>query len=65
MGHRVTYVRRKRSAECFNGEKFERAIYYDECECTEEDWECDLGHSRLDDGPCEPDEDTEISYEPP
>jgi Sortilin, neurotensin receptor 3,/Sortilin, neurotensin receptor 3, C-terminal len=46
MGHKVEYVRRKRLAECFNGEEFERTKFIENCECTEEDFECDLGYYR-------------------
>jgi len=35
------------------------------CECTEENWECDLGFSRLADGPCELGSGKEIDYSPP
>ena len=52
MGKRVTYLRRKREAECFNTQQFERKLFIENCECTEEDWECDLGYERKDNGPC-------------
>jgi len=52
MGKRVTYLRRKREAECFNTQQFERKLFIENCECTEEDWECDLGYERKDKGPC-------------
>lgn len=52
MGKRVTYERRKREAECFNTQNFERKLFIQNCECTEEDWECDLGFERKNQGPC-------------
>ena len=42
----MTYVRRKRSAKCYNGEEFERQVSVEPCICTEEDWECDFGYER-------------------
>lgn len=50
MGHQTTYVRRKREAQCFNREEFDRWYSYQNCECTEEDWECDLGYERKNGG---------------
>ena len=52
MGKKVTYTRRKREAECFNTEQFERKVFVENCECNEEDWECDLGFERKNKGPC-------------
>ena len=52
MGRKVEYVRRKQDSDCFNGEKFERAIFEKNCECTEEDFECDLGYYQDDSGTC-------------
>eukprot|EP00331_Platyophrya_macrostoma_P012271 CAMPEP_0176421916 /NCGR_PEP_ID=MMETSP0127-20121128/9447_1 /TAXON_ID=938130 /ORGANISM="Platyophrya macrostoma, Strain WH" /LENGTH=888 /DNA_ID=CAMNT_0017802715 /DNA_START=25 /DNA_END=2691 /DNA_ORIENTATION=+ len=66
MGHKITYVRRKRQAECFNPQEFDKIYDYKNCQCTEEDWECDLGYERTkDDGPCVLSAGKEISYEPP
>ena len=52
LGRKISYVRRKREAQCFNGEEFERPTFVENCACTEEDWECDLGYAREKDGPC-------------
>lgn len=52
LGKTVTYSRKKRGAICLNGESFERIIEVRVCECTEEDWECDYGYSRVGDSPC-------------
>ena len=65
LGKKVTYVRRKRSAVCFNGEEFEKKTSIERCECTEEDWECDVGFERSGDGPCLPSNGAEIDYTPP
>ena len=46
MGQKTIYVRRKREAECFNGENFERSKIIEYCQCTEEDFECDVGYFR-------------------
>ena len=46
FGKRVKYVRRKREADCFNGEDYEKKNIVDFCPCSEEDWECDFGFYR-------------------
>lgn len=51
LGVKTTYIRRKREAECFNPET-QLLITYENCECTEDDWECDLGYKRSDSGRC-------------
>ena len=50
LGHKVSYTRRKRSAECFNGMHHERGIKIHDCECVDQDWECDIGYTRRVDG---------------
>lgn len=52
LGRKMIYVRRKREAACFNGETFERKTVVENCQCTEEDYECDIGYERA--GPGEP-----------
>ena len=46
MGQQITYVRRKREAECYNGEELERKILRSYCQCTEMDYECDYGFAK-------------------
>mmetsp|Transcript_5993 Transcript_5993/g.13214 ORF Transcript_5993/g.13214 Transcript_5993/m.13214 type:complete len:851 (-) Transcript_5993:201-2753(-) len=46
LGRQITYTRRKQTSECFNGEKFERPVTRKNCQCTEEDFDCELGFSR-------------------
>lgn len=46
LGRQVTYTRRKQTSECFNGEKFERPVVKKNCECTQEDFECEMGFLR-------------------
>lgn len=59
-------IRRKRESECFNGDKFERKTVIEKCECTEEDWECDIGYERKsDDGPCLPIEGNSTDFSAP
>lgn len=66
MGHRVSYTRRKRSSQCFNPEKHERAVGFEHCPCTAEDYECDEGYYRkLEGGPCIRDMDVEPPQQPP
>mmetsp|Transcript_58242 Transcript_58242/g.176090 ORF Transcript_58242/g.176090 Transcript_58242/m.176090 type:complete len:868 (+) Transcript_58242:55-2658(+) len=46
LGRQVTYTRRKKTAECFNGEKFERPVTKKNCACTQENYECEIGFTR-------------------
>jgi len=53
LGHQVRYTRRRRAAQCFNGEEYERSEFRKTCPCAEEDYECDYGYERsTDGGPC-------------
>lgn len=55
MGQKITYIRRKRETECFNGLQFERRVINEKCTCTEHDYECDIGYARNDiDQACTP-----------
>ncbi|CAD8089507.1 unnamed protein product [Paramecium sonneborni] len=68
MGMRVEYVRRKRDAKCFNGEDLQRIHSVQYCQCTEEDWECDLNFHRENQDPnakCIPYELYEQNFEAP
>ncbi|KAL4482775.1 hypothetical protein ABPG72_022335 [Tetrahymena utriculariae] len=71
LGREVKYVRRKRDAACFNPETFERSYVVRKCECTELDWECDVGFARAKDegkertGPCVPIQDYKVDNNPP
>ena len=47
MGTRTIYVRRKPKRNCFNGITFERKKKIEQCKCTEDDYECDYGFTRL------------------
>lgn len=46
LGVKMTYVRRRRDAQCYNPEMFEFMSSYETCACTEDDWECDFGYER-------------------
>lgn len=63
----MKYVRRKRDAACFNPENFERPISVKSCECTEYDWECDVGYDRVDNsqGVCVAQQGVVTSYNAP
>jgi Na+-transporting methylmalonyl-CoA/oxaloacetate decarboxylase gamma subunit len=52
LGRKVTYIRRKREAQCYNGLDYERKVTIENCHCTEDDYECDVGYERA--GPGEP-----------
>ena len=50
----MKYTRRKREAKCRNVVEEKKTII-EKCPCTEEDWECDIGHHRkIGGGPCTP-----------
>ncbi|CAE8685077.1 unnamed protein product, partial [Polarella glacialis] len=46
LGQQVTYTRRKRTSQCWNGEKFERPAVKKACSCTQADFACDVGFVR-------------------
>lgn len=46
LGQQVTYIRRKRTSQCWNGEAFERPTYKRTCICTQADYACDVGFVR-------------------
>jgi hypothetical protein len=61
LGHQVDYVRRKRTAACFNGEDMERSHIVKNCECMETDYECDVGYARdISDRECKRDMRVEV-----
>ena len=42
MGQKLVYLRRKHSSECFNPHRLQLVRREKICECTKEDWECDI-----------------------
>ena len=55
MGESITYQRRKRNSKCVNGENFVTSLSRKICECTEDDYQCDVGFHRNEPGdPCSP-----------
>ncbi|UKK00004.2 sortilin [Theileria orientalis] len=46
LGKKVTYKRRKQSSECFNGKDFKRSVDKELCQCTKQDYECEVGFTR-------------------
>ena len=53
LGHKITIVRKKRESRCINDETFQRKIVVQNCECTEDDYQCDMGFERVEPGqPC-------------
>mmetsp|Transcript_40785 Transcript_40785/g.96132 ORF Transcript_40785/g.96132 Transcript_40785/m.96132 type:complete len:871 (-) Transcript_40785:64-2676(-) len=50
MGRKVTYTRRKRAVQCFNGWDFDRKEARASCECTRADFECDFGYQLAGEG---------------
>jgi len=47
LGQKLTYTRRKRTSQCWNGEKFERPVVQNKCACTKSDYACEIGFSRV------------------
>ncbi|KAI9695291.1 MAG: vacuolar protein sorting/targeting protein PEP1 [Bogoriella megaspora] len=56
MGHTQSYRRRKPDVECFIDEDFVDPVpEFEDCKCSDEDFECDYGFQRSKDGKqCEP-----------
>ncbi|KID77123.1 Vacuolar protein sorting/targeting protein 10 [Metarhizium brunneum] len=53
MGHKQTYSRRKKSADCFIKKPFEDPVpKTEDCECTDADFECDYNFQRDKDNKC-------------
>lgn len=46
LGNQVTYTRRKRTSQCWNGEKFERPVSNKKCACTQVNFGCEIGFVR-------------------
>jgi hypothetical protein len=65
MGRTTTYVRRKREAQCFNKEEFDKWYFFEICQCTEADWECDVGYTRSSTGSCLPDRGLDLTVKVP
>ena len=63
LGKKITYVRRKRDRQCYNGEETEMILYQENCPCTEMDFECDAGYKQTESGQCEALKD--LTVEPP
>ncbi len=55
MGHKQWYMRRKATADCYVGHKFDDPVgHEDPCECTDHDFECDFGYVADSTGKCVP-----------
>ncbi|KAI9889375.1 MAG: vacuolar protein sorting/targeting protein PEP1 [Vezdaea aestivalis] len=57
MGHKQYYRRRKRNADCFIKEKVEdptKRVKTEQCDCTDEDFECDFGFYLSEEQKCVP-----------
>eukprot|EP00826_Nyctotherus_ovalis_P012661 TRINITY_DN13365_c0_g1_i1.p2 TRINITY_DN13365_c0_g1~~TRINITY_DN13365_c0_g1_i1.p2 ORF type:complete len:162 (+),score=19.13 TRINITY_DN13365_c0_g1_i1:497-982(+) len=46
MGRKSYYIRKKEGRKCYNEAAFSAAVKIEDCECTEEDYECDEGFER-------------------
>lgn len=64
LGMHKTFVRRKQTALCYNGEEHETVVRVEPCTCSDLDYECDIGYVRNEDlgGTCV-EQDTDLSEE--
>jgi len=46
LGQQTTYTRRKRTSQCWNGERFERPVVQKKCACTQANFACEIGFVR-------------------
>eukprot|EP01119_Soliformovum_irregulare_P020788 TRINITY_DN678_c0_g1_i1.p1 TRINITY_DN678_c0_g1~~TRINITY_DN678_c0_g1_i1.p1 ORF type:complete len:774 (-),score=177.48 TRINITY_DN678_c0_g1_i1:106-2427(-) len=46
LGQDITYTRRKSDANCYNNEVIDHIKSIEYCQCTWDDWECELGYHR-------------------
>ena len=63
LGRSISYVRRKKNADCYNGQDFQRPTKIDNCLCTEEDYECDYGYTKTKENKCVQDTTIEYKYD--
>ncbi|CAD8063565.1 unnamed protein product [Paramecium sonneborni] len=63
FGKKVTYMRKRREAACYNPDQLEKIISVTPCQCSTEDYECDLGFV-MNNQQCVPINGT-INIEPP
>ena len=53
LGRKYIITRRKRDVKCYNPLELEKKVLIENCECTEADYECDVGYERQTyEGPC-------------
>ncbi|CDR95451.1 sortilin, putative [Babesia bigemina] len=46
LGRKMVYKRRKQASECFNGKEFRATVEREVCNCTPDDYECEIGFTR-------------------
>lgn len=46
LGRQLVYKRRKQASECFNGKEFKASVEREVCNCTPDDYECEIGFTR-------------------
>ena len=64
LGMHKTFVRRKQTSMCYNGEEHETVTHVEPCTCADIDFECDIGYIRNEDmgGQCV-EQDSDLSEE--
>ena len=66
LGKKIMYSRRKRESKCLYSESYERKITVNLCDCTNDDFQCDIGYHRVEPGdPCTPISNKYESTSPP
>lgn len=48
LGEELQITRRKRQADCYVGDEYEKEVVRRQCRCVASDWECDFGFVRDD-----------------
>lgn len=65
MGEKLVYKRRKQESECYNPTDLTKVRREKICECTSDDWECDIGFIRTKKNECISEDGKPISKKPP
>ena len=65
MGRTISYVVKKPEVRCINPDHYQSYVVEKNCECTYEDYDCDIGFVRSKDGKCTNKSGLSIDFSPP
>lgn len=65
MGKSIYYIRKKPKQRCINPDHFQFYYIDSYCKCTNEDYECDMGFKRTEEGSCIPRNGEDVDLNPP